>query len=71
MKPQNKFIQKWQEAKQEFGASELARTANLDLRTVNNAIKGNEIDPSTFEKINKAVIKLKLNSKKILKQLEG
>ena len=57
MKPQNKFIQKWQEAKQ-------------DVRTVNNAIKGNEIDPSTFEKINKAVLKLKSNSKKILKQLE-
>ena len=71
MKPQNKFIQKWADAKQEFGVSELARTANLDLRTVNNAIKGNEIDSSTFEKINKAVLKLKLNSKKILKQLEG
>ena len=71
MKPQNKFIQKWQEAKQEFGVSELARTAKVDVRTVNNAIKGNEIDPSTFEKINKAVLKLKSNSKKILKQLEG
>lgn len=71
MKPQNKFIQKWSEAKQEFGASEIARTAKVDVRTVNNAIKGNEIDPSTFEKINKAVLKLKTNSKKILKQLEG
>ena len=71
MKPQNKFIQKWSDAKLEFGVSEIARTAKVDVRTVNNAIKGNEIDPSTFEKINKAVLKLKLNSKKILKQLEG
>ena len=71
MKPQNKFIQKWSDAKLEFGVSEIARTAKVDVRTVNNAIKGNEIDPSTFEKINKAVLKLKSNSKKILKQLEG
>lgn len=70
MKPQNKFIQSWQQAVENYGAVNIAIKARLDVRTIKNATQGKDIDPATFEKINAAIVYLKAKEKRTLKQLE-
>lgn len=69
MKPQEKFINNWKAAKAKFGASEIADKAKITIRTFNNAVAGKEIDPSTYEKINKAIIRLLQKEQKTLNLL--